>query len=131
MLGMFADQAVFFLWLLGVSTTLFFAIPLFAVPLRWARLMQWTIPEHTDLAVYFGRCVGAFVLVVECFIFRAASSGEWLEATFQLLLLVFAAMLVVHVMGAVLRIQPLTETLEIGLWLLLLVAATLCYPVAA
>ena len=29
----------------------------------WARAMQWNIPDDTDLAVYFGRCLGAFILI--------------------------------------------------------------------
>ena len=44
------------------------------------------------------------------------------------LLATIALMFVVHVYGAVKRIQPITETLEIGFWMILLVLNTLFYP---
>lgn len=129
MLGIYADYATTYLWLLGSITTLTFAIPLFFTPLLWARLMLWQLPAEADLAEYFGRCVGAFVLVVEFFIFRAAYNGTGLALTFQMLMLVFVLMLLVHLYGAIRKIQPITETLEIGLWAFLLVVSWLCYPV--
>ena len=55
-----------------LATTLVFALPIFLVPLTWARLMRWRIPQDVDLAVYFGRCLGAFILIVEALMLRAA-----------------------------------------------------------
>ncbi|MCG4788619.1 hypothetical protein L0N33_25160, partial [Roseburia faecis] len=65
MLGYYAQYSSVYITTLMIVTTLFFALPIFIAPLTWARLMQWTIPEHTHLAIYFGRCLGAFILVVE------------------------------------------------------------------
>jgi len=129
MLGQFSDYAVTYLWVLGSITTFTFALPLFFVPLIWAKCMLWRVPEDTDLAEYFGRCVGAFVLVVEFFILKAAMTGQHLQFTFDMLMVVFSLMLIVHIYGALRRIQPITETLEIGLWAFLLVITIICYPV--
>jgi VIT1/CCC1 family predicted Fe2+/Mn2+ transporter len=88
--------------------------------------MQWNIPDNTDLAVYFGRCLGAFILIVELIAFRAAITGEGLLFVFEVLIAVFSFMLVVHIYGAIKKIQPITETLENVLWIVLLVL-TLCF----
>ena len=37
--------------------------------------MRWRIPQDIDLAVYFGRCLGAFILIVEALMLRAALTG--------------------------------------------------------
>ncbi|WP_028302023.1 hypothetical protein [Oceanospirillum beijerinckii] len=128
MQGMYAQYATTYLWILGSVTTLTFAIPLFVTPISWARILRWKLPEEKDLTVYFGRCLGAFILLVEYFIFKAAFTGESVEFTFEMLTLVFSFMLAVHIYGALRRIQPITETLEIGLWMVLLTINYLCYP---
>jgi hypothetical protein len=110
-------------------TTVVFALPIFLVPLKWARWFGWTIPQQTDLAVYFGRCLGAFILIVEFLMLRAAVSGTGLIFTFQVLLAVSAFMIVVHVWGALLRIQPISETLEIVMYSGLALLTILFYPV--
>ena len=129
MLGIYAQHAQTYLLVLTISTTLFFALPIFIAPLTWARLMLWRIPQETDLAVYFGRCLGAFILIVEFLMLRGAT-GEGTAYAFDVLFCVFGLMLVVHIYGAVRRIQPITETLEIGFWALLLVLNTCFYPVS-
>ncbi|WP_415904082.1 hypothetical protein ACMXYW_10955 [Neptuniibacter sp. QD48_55] len=131
MLGQYSEFALTYLWVLGSITTVTFALPLFFVPLTWAKLMMWRVPEDTDLAEYFGRCVGAFVLVVEFFILKGAYTEGGLQFTFDMLAVVFTLMLVVHIYGAIRRIQPITETLEIGLWAFLLFVTYICYPVSS
>ena len=111
------------------ATTVLFALPIFLAPLRWARWFGWKIPQETDLAVYFGRCLGAFILVVELLMLRAAVTGTGLALTFQILLAVATFMIVVHVWGALLRIQPISETLEIGMYAGMAVLTILFYPV--
>jgi hypothetical protein len=106
-----------------------FALPIFLVPLRWARWFGWKIPQQTDLAVYFGRCLGAFILIVELLMLQAAISGTGLVFTFQILLAVSSFMIVVHVWGALLRIQPISETLEIAMYGGLALLTVLFYPV--
>ncbi|WP_428312754.1 hypothetical protein [Hydrocarboniphaga sp.] len=130
MIGLYSSHATTYLLILMVSTTLAFALPIFLKPLVWARLMQWKIPQDTDLAVYFGRCLGAFILIIELVALRAALTGADLRLAFDLMFCVYGFMTVVHVYGALRRIQPITETLEIGFWILLAVLNLLFYPAA-
>jgi hypothetical protein len=131
MIGIWSDHARRFLLVLAGLTTPVFAIPIALIPLRWARLMLWRPPEDRDLAVYFGRCLGAFILIVEFLMFRSALTGEGLRIAFECITLVWVFMIVVHVVGAVEGRQPITETLEIGLWALLLALTGLFWPISA
>ena len=62
---------------------------------------------------------------------RAVLTGTGLIFTFQVLLAVAAFMVVVHIWGALLRIQPVSETLEIGVYGGLAVLTVLFYPAQA
>ena len=128
MLGLWSANAADFLLILTLATTLVFALPIFFVPLTWARLMAWQIPQQTDLAVYFGRCLGAFILILEALMLRAALTGEAMHTAFELLAATATMMIVVHVYGALKRIQPLSETLEIGFYVLLLLLTLMFWP---
>ncbi len=128
MLGYYADYAETYLLVLMIVTTVAFVIPIFFTPLLWARMLLWSIPEDTDLAVYFGRCLGSFALIVEIMVLRALMTGTGLTFICDFLILVFVMMIIVHVYGALKGIQPITETLEIGFWIGLLVASILFYP---
>jgi hypothetical protein len=128
MVGMWGSHAQAFLLVLMLVTTAAFALPIFLAPLAWARRLGWRIPEHTDLAVYFGRCLGAFILVVELLMLRAVLTGSGLVFTFQVLIAVAVLMTIVHIWGALQRIQPISETLEIGMYAGLGALAVLFYP---
>ena len=128
MLGIWGAHAQTYLFFLMAVTTIVFALPIFLVPLRWAEWFGWKVPQQTDLAVYFGRCLGAFILIVELLMLQAAVNGTGLTFTFQILLAVLAFMIVVHVWGALLRIQPVSETLEIGMYSGLALLTVLFYP---
>ncbi len=128
MIGIWAPHAQAFLFVLTIVTSAAFALPIFLAPLAWARQFGWRIPEHTDLAVYFGRCLGAFILIVELLMLRAALTGIGLVFTFQVLFAVSVLMTIVHIWGALLRIQPISETLEIGMYSGLGLLALAFYP---
>ena len=128
MLGLWSAHAQQYLLLLTLATSLVFALPIFCIPMVWARLMGWQIPTHTDLAVYFGRCLGAFILIVEGLMLRSALTGEAIHTVFEVLAAVAVMMVIVHVYGALRRIQPLSETLEIGFYSGLLVLTLLFWP---
>jgi hypothetical protein len=68
------------------------------------------------------------VTTVTLLMLRAGTTGEGLVFTFQLLLAVAAMMVIVHVWGAVQRIQPIAETLEIGMYAGMFVLTVLFYP---
>ncbi len=131
MLGYYAQYSKEYIATLMIVTTLFFALPIFIAPLAWARVMRWAIPEHQHLAVYFGRCLGAFILIVEITMLRSVTTGTSYSYAFDILFLVFILMFVVHVYGAIKRIQPVTETLEIGFWVILFILNVLFYPATA
>jgi hypothetical protein len=128
MIGIWRSHAQAFLLLLMLVTSAAFAVPIFLAPLTWARRLGWQIPEQTDLVVYFGRCLGAFILIVEMLMLRAVLTGVGLVLTFQVLIAVAVLMTVVHIWGALQRIQPISETLEIGMYAGLGMLAVLFYP---
>jgi len=130
-LGLWSAHSQAYLLALVCVTSLVFALPIFLVPLTWARWFGWRIPQERDLAIYFGRCLGAFVLVIEALMLRAGLSGEGLLFTYQVLLGVAALMVIVHIWGALLRIQPISETLEIGMYSGMFLLALLFYPLHA
>ncbi len=131
MLGLWSAYSQIYLLSLVCVTSLVFALPIFLVPLTWARWFGWRIPQETDLAVYFGRCLGAFILIIEALMLRAGLSGVGLVFTFQTLLGVAAMMVLVHIWGALRRIQPLSETLEIGMYGGMFLLSVLFYPLHA
>ncbi|WP_137889150.1 hypothetical protein [Pseudomonas sp. 2FE] len=116
MFGLWAYYSQTFLLVLMLATTLVFALPIFLVPLHWARLFGWETPQHTHLALYFGRCLGAFILILEALMLRAALTGEDLQLVFEQLAAVALLMMGIHLYGAIRRIQPLSETLETGFY---------------
>ena len=128
MIGLWNTHAQGYLLVLMAVTTVTFALPLFVAPLAWARLFHWRLPGETDLAVYFGRCLGAFVLIVDAVMLRAGATGEGLGFTFQVLLAVATLMIIVHVWGALQRIQPITETLEVCMYAGIFILTILFYP---
>jgi hypothetical protein len=131
MIGLWGAHAqIYLLTLFGVTTPVF-ALPIFFAPLTWARWFGWRIPAEKDLAIYFGRCLGAFILVLEALLLRAGLNGTGLVFAFQALLGVSSMMVLVHIWGAVLRIQPLLETLEIGMYSGMFVLTLLFYPQAS
>lgn len=130
MLGLWSAYSQIYLLTLVCVTSLVFALPIFLAPLTWAGWFGWRIPQETDLAVYFGRCLGAFALIVEALMLRAGLGGEGLVFTFQVLLGVAAMMVLVHIWGALLRIQPISETLEIGMYGGMFLLTVLFYPIA-
>lgn len=131
MIGIWQHANQTFLLGLCIVTTLAFALPITFAPLRWAALMRWRLPADTDLAVYFGRCLGCFILIVEMLMLRAALDGTALVTVFEILTLIFASMVLLHIIGAIQRIQPWTETAEIGLYSALFLLTLAFFPVAA
>ncbi len=128
MIGMWNEFSQDYLMFLMIGTTLAFSIPIFFSPLTWAKMMRWTIPEQTDLSVYFGRCLGSLALVMEYCTYQAATSGIGEATIFQIWIGMCAFMVGLHIYGAIKRIQPITETLEIALWVLLLFLSLAFYP---
>lgn len=128
MTGMWNELSRDYLMFLMAGTTLAFSIPIFFFPLTWARIMKWTIPEETDLVLYFGRCLGSLALVLEYCTYQAATTGIGEVVIFQIWIGMCFFMIGLHIYGAIKRIQPTTETLEIILWVLLSFLNLAFYP---
>lgn len=128
MVGRWAGYAPQFLFVWATATTLFFAVPMIVAPLGWGRMMRFRIPAETDLAVYYGRCLGCFALVANALAFRAAATGAAIAFVFQLGIAFSVLMVLVHAYGAVKRIQPTTETVETAVWALLVLLHLAFWP---
>ncbi len=128
MIGAMSGYASEFLIGLAGFTFLFFTLPLLFVPLQWARVMGFQIPAHTDLAVYFGRSLGVVAAASNYLALRAALTGAALAEVVAFIAALAAMMIAIHAWGAYKKIQPMSETLEIALWVAITLAALAVYP---
>ena len=59
--GIWGEHSQAFLWVLVAFTAPVFALPIFLMPLTWARRFGWRLPREADgedLAIYLGGCLG-------------------------------------------------------------------------
>jgi hypothetical protein len=110
-------------WFLVISTGVFIvviALPLLFVPLTWARKFGWTLPEgNNDLTVYFGRCLGATALTMIIAVAHGIPDPKSHHLLFELISIVSGLMVGIHLWGWIRKTQPLSETIETGIWALL------------
>lgn len=111
------SAASWFLWIVGVAFLAGSALPLCFVPLTWGRLFGWSLPMDTAFTVYVGRCLGGCALVLSIATFRAAPDPDHHLQTLEILLGASMALLIVHVWGALRRVQPWQESLETAMYL--------------
>lgn len=129
MLGVWSAYSQKYMLVFTAVTTLAFALPIFFIPVSWARRMLWPVPGDTDLVLYFGRCLGALILVVEAYSMRAAISGANLRDAFEIMTGIVILMIPLHIYGALKKIQPITETVEIAMWCTLLLLNLAFFPI--
>jgi hypothetical protein len=127
MIGIWGFHSSYFLMVTSVLTILLGG-PMLIHPLGWARVLRWTLPEHTDLAIYFGRCLGGVITVLAIMGFVAVRRPEVQPFYFMLMLAAVGVNILVHLWGAIQKIQPRTETVEIIFWLSLFFAGFAFYP---
>lgn len=130
MIGIWSEYSQQYLIAWAVLSSVVFTIPLFCMPIAWARVLQWNIPGDTDLAIYFGRCLGGLGLAVCGLALHAGLTGQGTVVVFNLLFGGFGFITIAHVWGAIQRIQPITETLEIAFWIALVLLNAAFYPAA-
>lgn len=116
MLGIWGSHASQFLSVVGWLTLVLFSIPITFCPLRWAKVVGWEIPQQTHLALYFGRCLGCLAIGISIMSLVAAEHALVQPFYFEFLLIAFVSMVILHIYGAVKKIQPILETYEIGFW---------------
>src|SRR5262245_60225624 len=105
-----------FLRIVAVAFLVAFALPLLFRPLGWARRFLWRIPVETELAVYFGRCLGAVAVAIVVACFHAAQDPRRHAIVLLMLPVAGSLLTLVHIWGALKREQPWTETVEIALY---------------
>lgn len=130
MIGIWSEFSQQYLITWAIVTSVVFAIPLFFIPITWARILQWNIPTDTDLAVYFGRCLGGVGLAICALALQGGITGEGTIVVFNLLFGAFGFLTIAHIWGALKGIQPITETLEIIFWFGLVLLNAAFYPAA-
>jgi hypothetical protein len=129
MIGLWQAYSTNYLYVVAVGTLLLFGVPLLLWPLNWAKVLGWQIPDHTHLAIYFGRCLGGVICAMGGLAFVAAASVVTQRFFFYLIMANFTAMIVIHIYGAVKKLQPISETYEIIYWVLMLGLTALFYPI--
>jgi len=97
-------------------------------PIKWANILGWEIPAKTDLAVYFGRCLGGVTCVITYFGLKAIENKITTQYYFDFILCNFVVMVFIHIYGWIKQIQPISETLEILYWSGMIVLTLLFYP---
>ncbi|MEJ2157951.1 MAG: hypothetical protein P8X96_21690 [Desulfobacteraceae bacterium] len=102
MIGIWSAHSIIFTKIVAISLFVSFCVPMILVPMKWAKVLQWTIPDHNHLAVYFGRCLGGMAAILALFGWRATTEPG---------------------------VLPITETIEIGFWVGLIVLSLCFYPI--
>lgn len=128
MIGMLAEHSSDFLRIVAVGTAVLFSIPIALAPLAWARALRWRVDGPNDLALYFARSLGALALVLSWAAWDAAGEPSIQPYYFKLYIGITALLTVVHIVGAVQKVQPWTETAEIPFWGTLAALGLLFYP---
>lgn len=128
MIGIWSLYLHIYLYVMAVAMLIGFGFPLLLVPMQWARIFRWEIPQKQDLAAFMGRSVGVLICVLAVFAFKAASTPAVQPFFFDMLLWTTAGSFVIHVYGAIKKSQPVSETIEILVWILLFLATLAFYP---
>lgn len=128
MIGIWQEYAGVYLIVVGAATLLAFGMPLLVAPMAWARVFRWEVPPPGQLVVFLGRSLGLFVCVMGGYAIRTAAVPNAQAFFFELMLWLFVGMLGLHTYGAIKKAQPKTETIEIGLWAVLLLLTLAFYP---
>ncbi len=108
-----------FLLVAGVGTLVLFGFPILLTPLRWARVLQWEIPEDVRLVRYFARSLGCTAVAIGG-VAVYLGLQEDPPRDFVLVAIISTGLLaVIHLVGALERSQPWTETAEVPFWIAL------------
>lgn len=120
-------SSIFLLAASGVGLVAF-ALPLLLSPLRWAKALRWRVPADSDLSLYLGRSLGALAVTFTLGGIRAAFDPWRNRILFPMAAVAAGLLTLVHIVGAVQRRQPWTETAEILLWGATTVGTVAFYP---
>ncbi len=98
MFGYYGHYSTEYLWALMVLTTLFFCVT--AVSDTYSMGADDAVGNSTrdPFSDFFGRCLGALLLVIGCMALRALITGKGLSYVFDILFLVYIFMFFVHIL---------------------------------
>jgi hypothetical protein len=113
----------------GVAMLVAFGLPLMLAPLRWARVFRWDVSQPGNLVIFLGRSLGVLISVIAIYAFKVSQTPAALPFYYELMLWTFVGMILLHIYGAIRKTQPVTETLEIGLWVILCLVTLCFYPI--
>ena len=129
MIGIWTSYSDVFLIIAGVTMLATFGLPLLLVPMSWARVFRWEVPQPRNLVIFLARSLGVFISIMAIFAFKVTRTSTFKPLYFDLMLWIFGGMILLHGYGAIRKTQPITETLEILLWIALSVITACFYPV--
>lgn len=128
MIGIWQSYVDIYLIVAGVAMLLAFGLPLIFMPVGWARLFRWEFPQSNHLVIFLERSMGIVITIIAIFAFKAIQTPVAKPFFFDLMLWIFGGMILLHVYGAVRKTQPITETMEIFLWIALSIITLCFYP---
>jgi hypothetical protein len=128
MIGLLSRYSNIFLYIMGAAMLIGYGLPLIFFTRWWAKLFGWTMPEEKKLPVFLGQSLGILLTVISVFAFLAAGMPEVKPFFYTFILAILAGMTLLHIYGALCRLQPRQETLEIILWVILFVMTLMFYP---
>ena len=128
MIGIWKSYADIYLIVAGVAMLAGFGLPLMLVPVKWAGVFRWDVSQPGNLVIFLGRSLGVFISVIGMYAFIVSQTPAAMPFYFELMLWIFVGMIFLHVYGAIRKTQPITETIEIGLWVILSLVTLCFYP---
>jgi hypothetical protein len=129
MVGAWSSYTGTFLAWFPLLIMLVFGLPMLIAPMAWGRIIGFRLPDQTDLTVYFGRSLGVAISGLALAAYGASSFAPAQGVVMDGLILTAFLYVLTHVHGAVMRIQPLIETLEIAFFSTLVLLMLAVYPV--
>jgi hypothetical protein len=127
-IGIWSEYSSTFLIWFALLIVLVFAIPYIFAPLSWGKVVGFTLPEDADLAIYFGRSLGVAVSGISLICYLASNTPAAQPVVFSGLIFISATLTATHIHGAIKKIQPLVETLEIGAWFGIMILQLAVFP---
>jgi hypothetical protein len=128
MIGIWNTYSDLYLYIMGAAMLVFFGIPLLVTPSGWAKMFHWEIPQSKELVVALGREMGLIISLIAIFAFKVVGVPGAKPFFFDFILWLLATMGLLHIYGAIRKTQPITENIEIALWVVLFVLTLCFYP---
>lgn len=128
MIGIWNAYSDIYLYVVGVGMLVTFGIPAVLVPARWAQLFRWKIQQPDDLALFMTRSLSVVCAVIAVFAIKVVNIPAAQPFFFDLLLWTFIAMTLIHIHGAITKVQPKNETIEIIMWVAFIFGTLVFHP---